>query len=78
MNQLIETLRYHTGKLFGINIIGLLTWLEKGTSMIGFFGAIAAAFVSVMLICIHWEAFMASKPVRWVLNRFKSHQQGMD
>ena len=78
MNPLIDSLRERTGSLFGLNIIGTLTWVVESTNIIGLLAAMVGLAAGVMLVCIRWQDFMASKPVQWIKGRFKSHEQGMD
>ena len=78
MNPLIESLRERTGSLFGINIIGTITWVVESTNVIGLFAAVVGLAAGVMLVCIRWSDFMASKPVQWIKGRMASHRQGMD
>ncbi len=78
MNPLIDSLRERTGSLFGLNIIGTLTWVVESTNIIGLFAAMVGLVAGIMLVAIRWGDFMASKPVLWIKGRFKSHQQGMD
>ena len=54
----------HTGKLFSINILGTMTWLVESTNLLGFIGAVMAVMAGVMLVCIRWADFVASKPVQ--------------
>ena len=78
MHPLIDSLRERTGSLFGLNIIGTLTWVVESTNIIGLFAAMVGLAAGIMLVCIRWGDFMASKPVQWIKARLKSHQQGMD
>lgn len=78
MNPLIDSLRERTGSLFGLNIIGTLTWVVESTNVIGLFAAVVGLGAGVMLVCIRWGDFMASKPVRWAKDRLKCREQGMD
>ena len=70
MNPLIDSLRERTGSLFGINIIGTLTWVVESTNVIGLFAAVVGLAAGVMLVCIRWSDFMASKPILWAKGLF--------
>ena len=67
MNHAIDVFRDHTGKLFGVNILGVITWVAESTNVIGLIGAVAGLAAAVMLICIRWGDFVASKPVQFLL-----------
>lgn len=70
MNPLIDSLKERTGSLFGINIIGTLTWVVESTNVIGLFAAVVGLAAGVMLVCIRWSDFMASKPILWAKGLF--------
>lgn len=70
MNPLILSLKERTGSLLGLNIIGTLTWVVESTNIIGLFAAMVGLAAGVMLVCIRWNDFMASKPVTWIKGLF--------
>lgn len=78
MNPLIDSLRERTGSLFGINVVGVITWVVESTNVVGLLAALVGLAAGIMLVAIRWADFMASKPVQWLVNRVKSRKQGMD
>jgi hypothetical protein len=59
-------------KLFTTNVIGLIVWAENAQNLFGFVGAVAGCASAIMLICINWEKFIASRPMRKLLGVFAS------
>lgn len=78
MNHVFDAFRDHTGKLFSINVVGTMTWIVESTNVFGLLAAVVGLAAGVMLVCIRWGDFMASKPVQWIKARWASHKQGMD
>jgi hypothetical protein len=75
MHHLILTsLKERTGSLFGLNIMGVVTWVAESTNIVGLIGAMVGLLAGVMLVCIRWNDFVASRPVQWVLERIKGKE----
>lgn len=52
-----------TPKLAASHIIGLIVWMENAQNFFGLLGAVVGLFSAVMLVCINWDKFIASRPV---------------
>jgi len=50
--------------LFGVNVLGVVTWAENMSSILGALGAMLGVISGVMLVCANWEGFLTSKPMQ--------------
>lgn len=63
--------RLLTPSLFGVNILGVLTWLTSAQNFLGLVGALAGALSACMLVAINADKFAESRTGKWVLAKLR-------